>query len=246
MAKLSETLEQSFGSGSESALVNTVVYDAPGSYTYTPTAGVQTIRLMICAGGGDGALIPIGDTPGAGEYRAGAGGGAGASGEYILDISAMGGGNAAVEVGEGGIGGNDGGDSSFVMGGTSIIMEGGKKGPGYVTQASHPAKSVGGAGGAVLDETLSFPGERVFSTAGQDGGYAIALSATKALSGRGGNTRHGVGGLEQMVDANVADSHGNPGYGYGTGGAGGASANGDGNQSGGNAGDGLVVIFEYK
>lgn len=188
-----------------------VVFDVPGTYTWTVPSGVSKISVVTVAGGGAGQ-----------GYSAGAGGGALA---YANDISVTAGQSITVEVGYGGQNGPNPGSSPWVeqSGGNSSVSTPG----GYVARA-------GGGAGATR---IGSPPPNDLNGTGGSGGTVLVGSG--GAGGAGGNMpgRNVSAGAYSMAGGGGAGGYagnggagGDAGSGYansgsaGSGGAGGGGA----------------------
>jgi len=152
---------------SDGELRNMVVYDAPGTYTYTKPAGLKRVKVTVIGGGGGGGS-------GSTSYGASAGGGGGTA-IRLIEASILSA-TETVVVGSGGSGapaggynGANGTDSSF---GSHCSATGGKGGV-YTGSIAE-----GGDGGMGSGGDLNIPGGR--------GSRANDIHATD--QGRGGGT----------------------------------------------------------
>jgi hypothetical protein len=227
------------------------VYDANGAVVTGPTAGrflrstlltsgtsfttgvdTESIRIRVQgAGGGGGGCTSVASAAiGAG------GGGAGAYAERVFDVLPNS--NYAYTIGAAGTGvsgaaGNNGGNSTFVVGGTTVTAPGGTGAP-VAAPAATLKTAAGGAGG-----TIATNGD--VNQAGPPGEYGVVLIvATPILaSGAGGDSVLGAGGL-----GIIAVGSGNNATGYG-GGGGGSATGASTVRTGGNGTQGCVIVEEY-
>lgn len=203
------------------------------SGTYTPSTGTGTVNLVLVGGGGGGGGVR------GSAASAGAGGGGGAGGLCIKTFSGVTG-TYTYTIGSGGGGGTGAGPSvgsngtatTFVNGGTTYRASPGVGGSPCTLSAALQIRS-GGDGGGSSNGDLNCPG--------QAGGYGINVSTTTCISGSGGTTPYGGGG----IPVNSASAAGNNGSGYGSGGSG-AAAVGNVNNTGGSGANGVIIVFEYK
>ncbi|MFO1057895.1 MAG: hypothetical protein U1E53_13115 [Dongiaceae bacterium] len=215
-------------------LIGVQVFSTPGTATYTPTAGTNSVVVEVVGGGGGGGGCA---TTGAGQVALGGVGGAGGYARERLNsgftgvtvtVGAKGSGGAA-----GASNGTAGGTSSF---GSLVSATGGGLGQGgsAVTTPTLQAKvGVNGAGSGGDINCGGIPGT-----------FGIATASTSGFvrSGNGGSSVFGGGAIG--ADGSAA---GNAALGYGSGGSGGANlASQATGQAGGNGSDGVVIIWEYS
>ena len=221
------------GSGGAGGLIAVQVFKTSG--TYTPTSGMANCLIQVLAGGGAGGGVPAGNI--ALGTAAGGGGAGGYSQSYVP--SATIGASQAVTIGAGGTGvsnsaGNNGSDSSV---GAIVIAKGGTGSP-VGTGATGNVTSIGGVGGIAGTGDITFPGG-AGNWGWSDGGGGVTAS-----SGMGGNSYFSSGAIN-VTSTNSAGV--NAGANTGAGGSGACSAGvGSAAQAGGNAGSGLVIIYEYS
>jgi len=212
-----DTLTISLAGGGSGGLLSVQVFDAPGSHTYTPTAGM-TSCIVQCVGGGGG---------GQGQSTingAGSGGGGGGFCQKFFDAATIGASQSLV-VGDGGAGGaanasgSDGEDTTF---GTVVILtaEGG---------AGAAATNFGGAGGGATGGDINISGGRGGS------GFTNASSSSNQQSGYGGSSLLGFGSasVSSLGGAFDGQPYGGGGSGNGFSGAAGSGASG------------AVIVYEY-
>jgi hypothetical protein len=225
-----------------SNFLKVTVYDANGTYTWTPQTNTATIVVEVLGAGGGGGGAD--DATVLGQPVSGIGGGGG-SGAYSRSVMANPG-ATTVTVGAGGGGGtgftngSDGTGSAFANG--SSPTAGGGKG-GISDQISIGFIRGGNAGTAGAGDV---------SGGGQDGLPGIVLTPglnprpapASAEGGAGGNTLYGGGG--HGGGNNYATNDGASGHGPGAGGGGAISPFGSSSQNGGNGVDGLVVVWEFS
>ena len=201
--------------------------------TFTTGTNTTLIVLRLQAGGGAGG----GAGTGAGTSAAGGGGAGGGYAEktfpvtpnttYTYSLGAAGAAGAA-GANDGGAGGN----TTFAAGGVTVTAFGGNGGKGMAGSATI-VSALGGASPAV-----STNGD--VNGGGEPGERSFTLSATLAVSGKGGSSMFGTGGNGINVEgAGVA------GTGYGAGGSGGMQDSNGTARAGGAGTAGLIVIDEY-
>lgn len=202
------------------------------SANFTTNANTTKIKIRGVAGGGGGG----GCSSVASAAAAAGGGGAGSYAEKtfaVLPNTAYAYTCGAGGTGSSGAAGNNGSDSTFVVGATTVTCKGGTGGP-LATAATTLTANLGGAGG-----TVSTNGD--VNVTGDSGSPGVILIVTGAIgaSGKGGNTLFGAGGLGR-VTAGAGTAAG----GYGAGG-GGAQTAASAARAGGNATAGCWVVDEY-
>jgi hypothetical protein len=206
--------------GGVGRVINIQTFKASG--TYTPTAGMTNCFIQCVAGGGAG-----GGSPAAGAgAKAGSGGGSGGYSQSYVTAATIGA-SQTVTIGAGGTGssGNNGGNGNDTSVGTIVIAKAGSGGGVGAAATS----VLGGAGGIAGTGDLACPG-----SAG--GNSYSALSS----AGNGGNSYFGAGPVGAISSSNGNSAAANTG-------AGGSGAeSGLSNQTGGNGGSGVVIIWEFS
>lgn len=215
------------------AQTQTQTFSAPGTFSgvngFTAPAGITSITVEVWGGGGAG---------GGGSF-VNAGGGGGGAYKKVVNIAVVPGSQYTITVGAGGTATNTGsgpagGASSGIFGSTTISASGGAGSNGSNGGAGGTIAG-GFSGGAGASGTFNGHGGGGGSSAGSGTGTGIngisATSGTGAAAVTGGGAG-GNGGLS-------VPASGSPGSAPGGGGGGGISA---GQISGGNGGDGKVVI----
>lgn len=211
-------------------LQQVVRFTAGGSFTKASYPSMKFIRVRVVGGGGAGGGAA---STGAGQSSAGSGGAAAGYAEKIIQAASLAA-SETVTVGTGGLGvsgaaGNAGTASSF---GAHCSANGGSGGGGLMTATSTIGTSPGPNGGTSSGGDIGFKG--------QGGGYSLRVTASSAISGRGGAGPFGSGGMEKEA------SDGEGGFGYGTGGSGGANGQSSGTaRTGGSGTDGIVIVEIY-
>ena len=226
--------------------VNIIVFDTPGSGTYTPTAGM-TQCIVECVGGGGG---------GAGLWNncgvtAQGGGGSGGYCKALFDAVTIGA-SQNYAIGAGGDGGNyylidhptgfEGDQTTF----GSFLTAGGGDG-GLITNGLATGPANGGEGGTAAGGQLNIPG--------QNGGSSVNVYLPQGnyymtSSGAGGDTIYGSGGASVAPLSQPTGTYipGNIGTGYGSGGSGACSGTAvfpPNTAAGGNGASGVIIITEY-
>lgn len=197
-----------------------------GTTTFTTQPGTASIIARMVAGGGAGGGAPAVT----GEH--GSGGGSGSYAEWQVAASP----NTAytVAVGAGGTGvsaanGNNGGNTTFAIGATTVTCNGGS---GGIVGNSATVPRLGGAGGAQgTNGTLNVAGRP---------GFPGLMSATVGFGGMGGDSALGSGGAPTLFANSVGAAA--PLYGGGGGGAATVGAA----QLGGAGANGVIVVDEYS
>jgi hypothetical protein len=212
-------------------LGSTVLTSASANFTTGPET--NTIRIRGVAGGGGGA----GCTSAASAASAGGGGGAGGYLEKVVAVTP----NTAYAYtcGAGGTGvsgaaGNNGTDSTFVVGATTYTCKGGT-GAVVATALTTLSSYKGGLGGvASTNGDLNSGG-----ATGEDGHITVVATPVGA-SGHGGSSPFGAGG-----PGIAAAGNGSNAIGFG-GGGGGALTGASAARTGGNATAGCWIVDEYS
>jgi len=200
------------------------------SGTYTPTAGTTMIQVRMWGGGGAG---------GGCSAIAGCAGGGGGSGGYAEFFFSGVTSTYPYVIGNGGAGvsgaaGQAASNTTFTIGGTTITAFGGSGGA-FTAGTAAIKFMAGGAGGAI-----STNGN--VNGAGAPGGNGMTSTVnTVVMSGFGGSTSLGGGGVGRSTtgagNAAVANT--------GSGGGGAAATAGTANV-GGNGAAGLIIVTEYQ
>ena len=209
------------------------VYNDNGNYSFTVPAGVSSISVYLCGGGGHGPN----DMGGQGS----AGGGAAIA--YVNNIAVSGGDVFTVIVGAGGTGGSSSpGEYSRFQGssgtyGSSDFIQAGRGGTGgYSPSPSHPTDRTNSEGYGAFVGTAANPGSPAkyygyAQTKGNTGTSGVACGSTP-MTGVG-NYFGGPGGGGTSYDSDLSGQDGS--YGAAHGGHGGVMGGGGGP---GNAQDG--------
>jgi hypothetical protein len=212
-------------------LVKTTVLTAGSSFTTTPFTTSGLARVQGAGGGGGGC------TSVASAAAAAGGGGGGAYAERFFTLAPST--SYAYTIGAAGTGvsgaaGNNGGSSTFTVGGVTVTAPGGTGGPVATAATTLTARS-GGAGGVV-----STNGD--INSGGEPGEYGVVLIVATPIvaSGAGGPSLFGGGGLGL-----VAVGNGNAATGFGAGG-GGAATGASAVRTGGNGTAGVITVDEYS
>jgi hypothetical protein len=212
--------------------VQTIVYEASGTFTKASYPWLRAIRARVVGGGGGGAGAAAAAS---GAHASGSGGGGGGYAErFITNIAGLAS-SVPVTVGAGGAGGvgnadgSTGGTSSF---GTHAVAEGGDFGEtsGSTALAIAPRGGLGGAG--TTGDILFFGGP----------GGAAGGNATLGAGGHGGNSHLGGGGDGSYTGAGSSGVTGSPGRKYGGGGGGAMTTQGGSARNGGAGAAGVVLL----
>lgn len=214
------------------SIIGVAVQTFDTSGTYTPNAKMVYCTIE-CWGGGAGAG---GCSSSSNTYGFGSGGGgAGGYSRKTVSKSTIGA-SQTVAIGNLGVGGI-GNNAGIVGGATSVgaicIANG-----GYSSLGATQNSSVGGDGGAPGTGDIAAPG-----MAGSTGPISTADVVTAALSGAGGSTLLGSGGIGN--GALTASANGKNATGYGAGGGGAVISNVTTTTTGGNGTPGYVIITEF-
>lgn len=214
-------------------ILNTIVFDTPGSETYEPTAGTVSIKFITTGGGGGGGGV---DGQGANTSAAATSGGAGGTCTKTSDIVEA---SYALVIGAGGAGGlgagfnsgDNGGDSTITSTNVNNTASGGVGGLGQ--QASNADDALAGSlGGAASGGDINVTGG-VSSPSSRSVGEAMAFSTA-------GISYWGYGG--KTVNTGTGTSGVNPG----SGGSGAAVQAINTDFNGGSGAGGIIVIEEYS
>lgn len=219
------------GSGFNSVVVQS--FTATG--TYTPTSGMDYCNIYLIAGGGGGGYAKSTSSSNGG---AGGGGGSGGLMLYFAVSAATIGASQSVTIGAGGAGGiassvtiaGNGGDTSI----GSLSTAGGGTGGDSAPTSSTVVYSAGcSAGGATSSGSGTFIN-------GETGILGFIDAANQVgISGTGGSSFIGAGGMAITTAATGATATG-PG-----GGGGGALAFAGTDRDGGAGADGIIIIHEF-
>lgn len=218
-------------------LVGDRIFNTPGAYSYSPTAGVNTVVITMQGAGGAGGGTPV---SAASEYAIGGGGGAGGilqwtggAGPLVNTIFVVGSGGTPVSDG----GGNAGSATTWAAIGATANGGGGGS-VGFQIAYNQSGAQNGGYGG-------SAGGGNLFNLNGANGQQSQGNTWGNFLTGQGGNNFFGGGGGVSVISA---ASNGYNGA-MGAGGSGSASTTypgfGGGPYAGGYGGNGFVQIQEY-
>lgn len=217
------------------ALIGVQVFSASG--TYTPTAGTRSIIAEGVGGGGGGGGCQNNGVGAASGGQGGAGGSYG-KGRYTSAFSGL-----AVTIGAAGTAGTggasptSGGNGGTTSLGAILSIPGGTGGKSGASTSSFPAvgQSATAAGAAPTGANIT----------GRSGGFGTSSLLFQSgngasVSGSGGASEFGEGGLFTTVQA-----AGNVGSGNGAGGGGGLAATAGTGQAGGAGTAGILIIYEY-
>ena len=241
------------------------VYDTPGTYTFTPAAGVTAVWAQILGAGQGGTATQSFGTNGLG-------GGGGGAGELVENRMIPTPGPITIVVGAKGIGGAGGGGGSGGFGSGAalssvgvFLAQPGLMLPGVPVNPNGPGGGgvLGGAqtvttgqdgfiGGREVARVTGGPGggrggARATGTAGNGGGAPGAASTANAGNGPGTATKSNGGGGASSVYGPGGDGGTDPTHPAGfttlNPGAGGGGADGNDGVSGGDGGPGRVVLW---
>lgn len=214
--------------------------------TYTPSANTRKIQVFVQGGGGGGGGA---DSDASGQYGAGGGGGAGAL--IISDIIAIDPDTytSTITIGAGGSGG--GGPNDGTSGGDSIFDDGTiylNADSGFGGQAEVDRTGVriakGGQGGNYLGtQSIATNHTPLLMAFGEQGVHGFIISGAGSSGGKGGSSYFSGGGASARINTTGA-GNGDDGK-YGSGGGGAVTGGAQTNQTGGDGGDGVVMIYEY-
>lgn len=211
-------------------LVGVQVFAVPGTYTYTPTAGTNSVVVEVQGDGGGSGGTPV---TGVGQASMGGPGGGGAYAKGRLTGGFSG---ATIVVGPGGsaasAGANPGGAGSGSAFG-SIAAGGGGGGSAGSVVSSFPSLT-GASGGGIAS------GGNIMSVNGGRGGSGFVLSATVMLSGEPGNSS-----LTTGLEGKTSSGAGSAGQIYGGGALPAVAGASTAAQVGGLGGAGIVIVWEF-
>ncbi|WGS53592.1 hypothetical protein LFL96_21275 [Paraburkholderia sp. D15] len=189
-------------------LINVQTFAAAGTFTYTPSAGTNSVVVDVHGGGGGGGSVV---STGASQVAASAGGGGGGFAQSRL-LSGFSG--ASVIVGAAGPGGTTGGGAGGSGGSSSFgallsATGGGAGAPGAAVANTASSMAPGGQGGTGT-------GGNLINRNGVTGGNATTIG-TSIGRGAGGPTGGGIssGGDGLQIGSSVsagAGINGQPGY----------------------------------
>jgi hypothetical protein len=207
-------------------------YASPATWTASK-ANLKAVKVTIVGAGGNGGpatgYIAPGKTPTAGSASGGGGGGGGWAIAFMPSTLST---TTQPLV----VGASPGGTSSF---GSLVTCTGGANAPSVSSPVSTSAAGSGGASGATtLDVSLVPGGGTAEFNNPTSGGRGFAPSYGVCISGEGGSTLFGTGGLP--VTTASAGSTGQDG----TGGSGAISTNPT-SQTGGVGKSGIIIVEEF-
>lgn len=213
------------------ALIGVQVFATPGTATYTPTTGTNSVVVEVQAGGGGGGGVAL---TGASASASAGGGGAGGYARKRITSAFSG---VTVTVGDGGAGGvagnnsgTGGASSSF---GALVSATGGSGGGGSPSNSPSGFFSDGGNGGVGSSGDINVTGGAGFL------GISLNFSSSTG-SGFGGSAVLG-GGAKYATASAAGNAAGN----YGGGGGGAANLQSQAARAGGKGGQGVVIVWEY-
>ncbi len=225
----------------DGGLINVQLITTTGSYTYSATAGTNSIiiELQGAGGGGGGVTTSTGS-----NVSLGAGG---QGGGWLLKRLTANFSGATGVVGAKGTGGTAGAnagtagaDTTFIIsgGGTTYTAKGGVAGSAPLGPFTGAFQFNPGAGNATTDGDLNISG---FSP-----NLALTLSNNNGTSQNGGWSRYSSGAISNGLSGTNQSAAGVNAGGKGGGGSG-AICTGTGvSRAGGNGTDGMVIIWEYR
>jgi hypothetical protein len=205
-------------------------YGDPGTYTFRKSAypWLARVRVRVQGAGGGSA----GANAGTDEAIVRPGGTGGSYGESLIEVSELGAAEMII-VGAGGSAGgagSDGGDGGVSQFGGHIFAPGGLGGTSNMPSGTTASTAQGIAGPNA--------GTGDLRAGGGASGSAIRLNGNFGMSGHGGDSEMGTGGLGRTTEGSGLGPRGR-----GAGAGGGLSFGGD--VDGGEGGDGIVVIELY-
>ena len=207
------------------------VWNYTASDTWTRPSGLKFVIVEVVGGGGGGGGVD-GNTS---ELGVGQGGGGGGYSREKIAVASLGS-TETVTVGALGAGGTAGNNAGTAGGTTSfgshLSATGGFAGAGGASSTGFGFKGISG--------TLGVGSGGDINLSGSGGITAIRYDITNGISGQGGDSFYGLGGIP-VFNANLA---GSAGTGYGAGGSG-AITIGNVDRAGGNGTAGIVIVHEY-
>lgn len=216
--------------GGGGIIIGQQIFSTPGTFTYTPTPGMECCIVECLGGGGAGGGVTA--PPNTNTIAIAPGGGSGGYSRKYLNVADVGGAQT-VTVGAGGVGvayttGASGTASSF---GSLCVANGGTGG----ATESLP----GGAGAAIGTGDITAGG-----APGEAGFYnSVSSSAIFSWGGAGGSSVFGGGARASF--AGVGNFNGFAASNYGSGGSGANSFNLGAGATGGNGSGGVVIVVEF-
>lgn len=208
--------------------INIQIFDAPGSFNYTPTDGVVSADVEACGGGGSTAACSGNQgTPGAG-----AGAYACVSLTAAQIAAALSGGSIAGNIGGGGIGGGVGGETNL---GSLVTLPGGSGSPSGFGQDAFGNGAPGGLPSIAVGVAV------IKQEQGGQGGFGGQNA--QSFGGAGGGCPLGQGGAAVAHIQSGGATDGLQGTGRGSGASGGASQAATANGAAGQPG--TMTIKEY-
>ncbi len=194
-ASTNEVLTSGYYGGGETATVTGGTITTHGSYTVHTFTASGTFEADV-AGTADVLIVGGGGSSGGGHYNGGSGGGGGAGGVRVLSSQAVSATTHAVTVGDGATGsqyGNNGVDSSVVLGSTLTASGGGGGGFGTVdTSDSRDGLAGASGGGGGIGQTAKSGGAGNTPSTSPVQGYAGGNAATGGAGGGGGASEVGA------------------------------------------------------
>lgn len=214
-------------------------FATPGTSTYTPTTGANSVIVEVVGAGASGAGTVAALS---GQSAAGGGGGGGAYAKARITAGFSG---VTITVGSAGVSGapgdagQAGGASSF---GSLVLCPGGSGGP-QGQGSSSATYSAPGLGAQA--PTFTGTTDVIMAASGPAGSPGIIFSPSTVISGNGANTPYGSGSAGAGSSATGQTGAALNAGGQGSGGGGGYSTAGGSPGTGGNGGGGLVLVWEY-
>lgn len=209
----------------------------PGAFTYTPTTGMQFVRVRLAGGSGGGGGV----TGAVGQTSAASGGNAGGYLEFYMTAAQVGASKTG-SVGAAGAGGAAGNNNGVAGGNTTFgdwTAVGGNGGTGCASAVTSQQIGVG----ATLSNTTG-TGTIISSIASNSANFAFTLTTTLSVNGGsgGGNPLGAPLGSITLVATGAVAGASNLTRG---GGNGAISLNTAGNLAGGAGGAGIVLLEEF-
>jgi hypothetical protein len=215
------------------------IFTATGAFTYTPTTGMQYVKIRMSGAGGAG-----GGAAGAvAQTAAGSGGNPGGYLEFYMTAAQIGASKTG-SVGTGGTAGTAGNHPGNAGGNTTFAdwtAVGGNGGTGCAASATSQFISPG----AALANTAG-TGTVINNISSNTSNYAFTVSTLLAVNGGAGCNPLGVDTISFAVTGTTTATGSTPLSGVkGSGGSGGVAINSATNLAGGAGGTGIVILEEY-
>lgn len=217
-----------------------VYFTTPGSHTYTPTTGTQSIEIELLGAGGGGAGVA---SAGVNQINLGSGGGGGGYLRKRLTTDFSG---ATIVVGTAGSGGASGDNNGTngtattftdTSGTPTVYTAGGGDGGAPRGSFAGPITCAGSLGGTSTNGDINVVGASA----------APGLASNQFVGWAGGGGGSPLGSYtDAALVVNATSTAGPSANGNGAGGSGAVSSNAGGSKAGGNGSHGIAIIWEYQ